>query len=85
MIELPGMLYQSGFSGTRRGNAYASDHPGEDFGLEGQVINRVEFKEETGGLRIICDRDRRRRPVDHRTGLRGLSIATCGGRSAMCR
>jgi cbb3-type cytochrome oxidase subunit 3 len=32
MIELPGMLYQSGFSRTRRGTAYGSDHPGEDFG-----------------------------------------------------
>ena len=46
--------------------------PARILGLEGQVINRVEFKEEAGGLRIICDRDRRRRPVDHRTGLRGL-------------
>jgi transposase len=41
-------------------------------GLEGQVINRVEFNEETGRIRIICDRDRRYRPVDHRTGKKGL-------------
>ena len=46
--------------------------PTNILGLEGQVINRVEFNEETGRVRIICDRDRRCRPVDHRTGMGGL-------------
>jgi hypothetical protein len=42
--------------------------PAKILGLEGQVIKSVEFNEASGGVRIICDRDRRRRPVDHRTG-----------------
>jgi len=37
-------------------------------GLEGQVIKSVLFNEAAGSVRIVCDRDRRRRPVDHRTG-----------------
>ena len=40
-------------------------------GYEGQVIKDVVFDEEDGRVRVICDRDRRRRPVDHRTGRRG--------------
>jgi transposase len=35
------------------------------------VIKDVAFNEESGRVRVICDRDRRRRPVDHRTGRRG--------------
>lgn len=45
--------------------------PTKILGLEGQVIKEVVFNEETGRVRIVCDRDRRRRPVDHRTGRRG--------------
>lgn len=45
--------------------------PTKILGLEGQVIKDVVFDEETGRVRIVCDRDRRRRPVDHRTGRRG--------------
>lgn len=45
--------------------------PAKILGLEGQVIKDVVFNEETGRVRIVCDRDRRRRPVDHRTGRRG--------------
>jgi transposase len=45
--------------------------PTKIFGLEGQVIKEVVFNETSGRVRIICDRDRRRRPVDHRTGRRG--------------
>ena len=40
--------------------------PAKIFGLEGQVIKDVVFNEETGRVRIVCDRDRRRRPVGHR-------------------
>jgi len=45
--------------------------PAKILGLEGQVIKDVVFNEESGRVRIICDRDRRCRPVDHRTGRRG--------------
>ena len=45
--------------------------PAKILGLEGQVIKDVVFNEETGRVRVVCDRDRRRRPVDHRTGQRG--------------
>ena len=40
-------------------------------GLEGQVIKSVSFNEAAGSVRIVCDRDRRRLPVDSRTGRRG--------------
>lgn len=45
--------------------------PAKILGLEGQVIKDIVFNEESGMVRVICDRDRRRRPVDHRTGRRG--------------
>jgi transposase len=45
--------------------------PAKILGLEGQVIKDVVFDEESGRVRVICDRDRRRRPVDHRTGRQG--------------
>lgn len=45
--------------------------PAKILGLEGQVIKEVVFSEESGRVRVICDRDRRRRPVDHRTGRHG--------------
>jgi transposase len=45
--------------------------PAKILGLEGQVIKDVVFNEGSGRVRVICDRDRRRRPVDHRTGRRG--------------
>jgi len=45
--------------------------PAKILGLEGQVIKEVVFNEESGRVRVICDRDRRRRPVDHRTGRHG--------------
>lgn len=45
--------------------------PAKILGLEGQVIKDIVFNEESGRVRILCDRDRRRRPVDHRTGRRG--------------
>ena len=45
--------------------------PAKILGFEGQVIKDVLFNEETGRVRVICDRDRRRRPVDHSTGRRG--------------
>lgn len=45
--------------------------PAKILGLEGQVIKSVVFSEETGRVRVTCDRDRRRRPVDHSTGRRG--------------
>lgn len=45
--------------------------PAKILGLEGQVIKDVVFNEASGRVRVICDRDRRRRPVDHRTGWRG--------------
>ena len=45
--------------------------PAKILGLEGQVIKDVVFNEASGRVRVICDRDRRRRPVDHRTGRRG--------------
>lgn len=45
--------------------------PAKILGLEGQVIKDVVFDEETGRVRIVCNRDRRRRPVEHRTGQRG--------------
>ena len=45
--------------------------PAKILGLEGQVIKDIVFNEESGRVRVICDRDRRRRPVEHRTGWRG--------------
>lgn len=45
--------------------------PAKILGLEGQVIKSVVFDEESGRVRVVCDRDRRRRPVDCRTGRRG--------------
>ena len=45
--------------------------PTKILGFDGQVIKSVVFNEETGRVRFICDRDKRRRPVDHRTGRRG--------------
>ena len=45
--------------------------PSKILGLEGQVIKDVVFNDESGRVRVICDRDRRRRPVDPRTGQRG--------------
>lgn len=45
--------------------------PTKILGLEGQVIKDVIFNEESGRVRVTCTRDRRRRPVDHRTGRRG--------------
>lgn len=45
--------------------------PAKILGLEGQVIKDIVFNEESGRVRILCDRDRRRRPVDLRTGRRG--------------
>ena len=62
--------------------------PAKILGLEGQVIKDVVFNEESGRVRVICDRDRRRRPVEHRTGRRGsvnrllrrtvLDVPLCG-------
>jgi transposase len=45
--------------------------PAKILGLDGQVIKDVVFDEESGWVRVICDRDRRRGPVDRRTGRRG--------------
>lgn len=45
--------------------------PAKILGLEGQVIKNVLFDEERGRVRVVCNRDRRRRPVDHRTGRTG--------------
>lgn len=45
--------------------------PAKILGLEGQVIKDIEFNEEAGRVRVVCARDRRRRPVEHRTGRRG--------------
>ncbi|WIM05838.1 MAG: ISL3 family transposase [Candidatus Nitricoxidivorans perseverans] len=45
--------------------------PAKILGLEGQVIKDVVFNEERGRVRVICARDRRRRPVDHWTKRRG--------------
>ena len=45
--------------------------PAGIFGLEGQVIKDIVMDEASGRVRIVCDRNRRRRPVDHRTGRRG--------------
>lgn len=45
--------------------------PAAIFGLEGQVIKDIVMNEANGRVRIVCDRNRRRRPVDHRTGRRG--------------
>jgi len=45
--------------------------PTKILGLEGQVIKDIVFNEASGRVRIVCNRDRRRRPVDHRTGRRG--------------
>ncbi|MEW5966111.1 MAG: helix-turn-helix domain-containing protein [Pseudomonadota bacterium] len=35
------------------------------------MIKKVLFDEERGRVRVVCDRDRRRRPVDHRTSRTG--------------
>jgi len=45
--------------------------PAKILGFEGQVIKQVVFDEEGGRVRVVCRRDRRRRPVDRRTGRRG--------------
>ncbi len=45
--------------------------PAKILGLEGQVIKNVLFDEVSGRVRVVCNRDRRRRPVDHRTGRTG--------------
>ena len=45
--------------------------PAKILGLEGQVIKDIVFNEKAGRVRIVCGRDRRRRPVDHRTGRPG--------------
>ncbi len=45
--------------------------PAKILGLEGKVIKDFVFNEASGRVPIICDRGRRRRPVDHRTGRRG--------------
>lgn len=45
--------------------------PAAIFGLEGQVIKDIVINEASGRVRIVRDRNRRRRPVDHRTGRRG--------------
>jgi transposase len=45
--------------------------PAKILGLEGQVIKDVVFDEDAGRVRVVCRRDRRRRPVDRRTGRRG--------------
>jgi transposase len=45
--------------------------PAKILGLEGQVIKAVVLDEDTGRVRVVCRRDRRRRPVDRRTGRRG--------------
>jgi transposase len=45
--------------------------PAKILGLEGQVIKSVVLDEDSGRVRVTCDRDRRRCPVDHRTGRRG--------------
>ena len=44
----------------------------EILGLEGQVIKEVQYTDE-GGIRIVCNRDKRRRPCDHQTGRPGLT------------
>lgn len=58
------------------------------FGLEGQVIKEVVISESSGRVRIVCNRNRHCRPVDHRTGRRGsvnrlprrtaLDVPLCG-------
>jgi transposase len=45
--------------------------PTKILGFEGQVVKDIIFNEESGRVRFVCARDRRRRPVDHRTGRRG--------------
>ena len=45
--------------------------PAKILGLEGQVIEGVAFNEESGRVRVVCVRDKRRRPADRRTGRRG--------------
>lgn len=45
--------------------------PAKILGLEGQVIKKVLFDEDSVRVRVVCNRDRRRRPIDHRTGRTG--------------
>lgn len=45
--------------------------PAKILGLEGQVIKEVVFDEARGRVRVVCSRDKRRRPVEHRSGRRG--------------
>lgn len=45
--------------------------PAKILGLEGQVIKDIFFDEARGRVRVICSRDKRRRPVEHRTGRHG--------------
>lgn len=45
--------------------------PAKILGLEGQVIKDVVLDGERGRVRVVCKRDRRRRPVDHCTGRHG--------------
>lgn len=45
--------------------------PAKILALEGQVIKQIVFNEDAPRVRVVCDRDRRRRPVDHLTGRRG--------------
>src|SRR5574343_1122755 len=72
MTDIPEMVYPRGFSRTRVGTTQmGAVIPAGILGLEGQVIKSVAFNEESGRVRVVCDRDRRRRPVDHRTGRRG--------------
>ena len=45
--------------------------PTKILGLEGQVIKEVVFDEARGRVRVVCSRDKRRRPVAHNSGRRG--------------
>ena len=46
--------------------------PAKILGLEGQVIKEVVFDEERGRVRVMCSRDKRRHPVEHSSGRRGM-------------
>ena len=45
--------------------------PSKVLSLKGQVVRSVEFNESSGRVRIVCDRDRRHKAVDHSTGQQG--------------
>ena len=45
--------------------------PRRSLGYIGQVVKQIMINAHNGHIRFICDRDRRRRPVDHRTGRAG--------------